>query len=57
MAPLVKSSFPEKVVSGFSACYFYSASLTVAAVSAAVLVTSCANAQSMNSTAPALEGV
>ena len=55
-ASLVKSSFPEKVVSGFSACYFYSASLTVAAVSAAVLMTSCANAQGMNSTAPALEG-
>ena len=51
--PLVRSCSSEKVVNGFLACYLYSASLTVAAVSAAVLMTSCANAQSMNSTAPA----
>ena len=53
---LVSSCFPENVVSGFSACYFYGASLTMAAVSAAVLMSSCANAQSTNSPAPAVEG-
>lgn len=55
-APFVSSSPPEKVVSGFSVHYFYSARLIGAALSAAVLMASCANAQSMNSTDPALEG-
>ena len=55
-ALLCSSCFSEKVINGFLTCYFYSACLTMSAVSAAVLLTSCANAQSMNSTAPALEG-
>ena len=55
-ALLVSSCSSKKVAKSSLAHYFYSARLSMAAVSAAVLMSSCANAQSTNSPAPAVEG-
>ena len=55
-ALLVSSCSSKKVAKSSLAHYFYSARLSMAAVSTAVLMSSCANAQSTNSPAPAVEG-
>ena len=55
-ALLVSSCSSKKVEKSSLAHYFHSARLSMAAVSTAVLMSSCANAQSTNSPAPAVEG-